>query len=88
MKRLVVLCDGTGQSTHRGPESAFPTNVKTFGDCLAQTDSKTGQPVPQIIYYQSGVGTSEATWATDTLAGTTIYPHSTFIISWLLVGAV
>jgi len=59
MKRLIVLCDGTGQSSYRG-EGSFPTNVKTLGDCLAQTYLVPGDDDkhPQVIYYQSGVGTS------------------------------
>ncbi|KAF8441143.1 hypothetical protein BGX38DRAFT_1331974 [Terfezia claveryi] len=61
MKRLIVLCDGTGQSSHRG-ESSFPSNVKTLGDCLAQTYTVPGDDDkhPQVIYYQSGVGTSSS----------------------------
>lgn len=79
MKRLIVLCDGTGQSSHRGDKGGFPTNVKTFGDCLTQTiQEKKGPPrtqeVSQIIYYQSGVGTSDALAVSDWLSGTTDPP--------------
>ena len=49
-KRLIVGCDGTGQSSMRGP-AAIPTNVTRL--CSALQGSAT-----QIIFYQSGVGTA------------------------------
>lgn len=70
MKRLIVLCDGTGQSSYRGSDGQYPTNVKNFSDCLAQTYTVGDSPEehPQIIYYQSGVGTSTVLGVTKNLA--------------------
>lgn len=69
MKRLIVLCDGTGQSSYRG-EGSFPSNVKTLGDCLAQTYTIPGDDDnhPQVVYYQSGVGTGSAALSVQYLA--------------------
>lgn len=71
MKRLIVLCDGTGQSSYRTDcEGAFPTNMKNFGDCLEQAyTAPDGNTVQQIIYYQSGIGTSTVSQASKALAG-------------------
>ena len=90
MKRLIVLCDGTGNSATRG-SADLATNVKRLADTLepdfytdeyydcnehanhSDSSSPLQEPVcprcprcprtkqtkrPQIIFYQSGVGTS------------------------------
>lgn len=66
MKRLIVLCDGTGQSSYRG-NGSFPSNVKILGDCLAQEYTVPGDDDkhPQIIYYQSGVATASSLGIAD-----------------------
>lgn len=53
MKRIIVLCDGTGQSASRGDESVS-TNVNRIGHALSHKS-----PVQQLIYYQSGIGTED-----------------------------
>jgi uncharacterized protein (DUF2235 family) len=53
MKRIIVLCDGTGQSASRGDESVS-TNVNRIGHALSHKG-----PVQQLIYYQSGIGTED-----------------------------
>lgn len=60
-KRLIICCDGTGQSSLRGP-AAMPTNVTRF--CAALK----GEAI-QIIYYQSGVGTATIGQMYATVAG-------------------
>lgn len=56
MKRIIVLCDGTGQSASRG-ELAVPTNVHRFGQALLNDPQKIG--TDQVVFYQSGVGTAD-----------------------------
>jgi len=72
IKHLIVLCDGTGQSSSRaGAESDFPTNVKNFSDCLLQCYKKErkgkNREVEQITYYQSGIGTSSVSKVSEAL---------------------
>lgn len=55
MKRIIVACDGTGQSASRGAWSTA-TNVNRI--CHALLNSTTA-PVQQIVFYQSGVGTQD-----------------------------
>ena len=57
MKRLVVCCDGTWNSADQQREGvACPTNVVR----LAYRVAKRAGPVPQIVYYDQGVGTGNA----------------------------
>lgn len=55
MKRIIVACDGTGQSASRG-DWAVSTNVNRF--CHALLNSPTS-PIQQIVFYQSGIGTQD-----------------------------
>jgi uncharacterized protein (DUF2235 family) len=50
MKRLVVCCDGTWQSL----DNRYPTNVLKIAQAITQSD---GDGVPQVVFYDSGVGT-------------------------------
>lgn len=52
MKRIIVACDGTGQSANRGDYSVS-TNINRICHAL-----KIDGPVQQLVYYQSGIGTS------------------------------
>ncbi|KAH9473234.1 hypothetical protein Pst134EA_000307 [Puccinia striiformis f. sp. tritici] len=57
-KRLIICCDGTwsnGLST--APSSA--TNVLKLARCICPQDSRTFPPIPQVVFYQSGLGTTE-----------------------------
>lgn len=57
-KRLIVLCDGTWQNSVSGERFSYPTNVTRFSRALSQFGvNEDKQKVPQIIYYQPGVGT-------------------------------
>jgi uncharacterized protein (DUF2235 family) len=53
MKRIIILCDGTGQSANRG-ESSVSSNVNRFAHALDNNG-----PVQQLVFYQSGVGTQD-----------------------------
>ncbi|EXJ89722.1 hypothetical protein A1O3_02789 [Capronia epimyces CBS 606.96] len=69
-KRLIVLCDGTWQNSLSGEAFSYPTNVTRFSRALSQFGDRDGQKVPQIIYYQPGVGTGNLT---DKLTGVGVY---------------
>jgi uncharacterized protein (DUF2235 family) len=54
MKRLVLCCDGTWNRADQERDGApCPTNVVKFAYRIAKRDAD----VPQIIYYDQGVGT-------------------------------
>ncbi|EXJ95603.1 hypothetical protein A1O1_00725 [Capronia coronata CBS 617.96] len=58
-KRLIVLCDGTWQNSTSGETGSYPSNVTRFSRALSQIGDKDGQNVPQMIFYQPGVGTGD-----------------------------
>ena len=71
-KRLIVCCDGTweaGDHVKKG-DSSYQTNITRMCHALAD-DGKTddGRMIPQIIYYQSGVGSSAPTALGRMIAG-------------------
>ena len=62
-KRLIVCCDGTGQSATDG-SPAVPTNVTRFARALMTSLivppylDDPAQEIPQIVLYQTGIGTA------------------------------
>ncbi|PKX89220.1 T6SS phospholipase effector Tle1-like catalytic domain-containing protein [Aspergillus novofumigatus IBT 16806] len=61
-KRLIVCCDGTWQDS-LADEAQPPSNLTRFSRALSRlaiVDGEDGQQheIPQIVYYQKGVGTS------------------------------
>jgi uncharacterized protein (DUF2235 family) len=73
-KRLVVCCDGTWFASDKGTQN-LPSNVARIGRLIAtEGTSQTNEPgktvrVPQIVYYQSGVGTGNLTWLDKRIQG-------------------
>jgi uncharacterized protein (DUF2235 family) len=53
-KRLIVCCDGTWNDADSAGEF---TNVVRIARAVLPTDLRGGRETPQIVYYQSGVGT-------------------------------
>jgi uncharacterized protein (DUF2235 family) len=53
MKKIIIACDGTWNS----PDSPSPTNVIKIACRIAKRD---GAGVPQIVFYDQGVGTGNA----------------------------
>ena len=79
-KRLIVCCDGTGQSSSTGHQ-AIPTNVARLVKALktsklhnkhaehGKLNSVDGvEEVPQIVLYQTGIGADGVTKISKTLA--------------------
>ena len=92
-KRLIVCCDGTWFASDKGGKN-LPSNVARIGRLIASEGfaetSPAGQPsnviqVPQIIYYQSGVGTGDLTWLDKRVQGACILMSKLFETLTLLM---
>ena len=62
-KRLIMCCDGTWNDADSAAEF---TNVVRIARAIKPIDTRSSPAIPQIVYYHSGVGTSDAF---DRLAG-------------------
>ncbi|CAG7850078.1 SubName: Full=Uncharacterized protein {ECO:0000313/EMBL:CCA75652.1} [Serendipita indica DSM 11827] len=65
-KRLIVCCDGTGQSSNSGVNTV-PTNVTRFARAIdtssyMKKDAGNVQEIPQVVLYQAGVGTEQVSF--------------------------
>ena len=56
-KRLIVCCDGTWNDADSAAEF---TNVVRIARAIKPIDTRSSPAIPQIVYYHSGVGTSDA----------------------------
>ncbi|KAH9465067.1 hypothetical protein Pst134EB_004555 [Puccinia striiformis f. sp. tritici] len=57
-KRLIICCDGTWKNgLSSAPSSA--TNVLKLSRCIYPEDRRTFPPIPQVVFYQSGLGTTD-----------------------------
>lgn len=57
-KRLIICCDGTwNNGLNSDPDQV--TNVLKLARCIFPEDRRTFPPVPQLVYYQAGIGTTE-----------------------------
>jgi len=72
-KRLIVCCDGTweaGDHASKGDDSSYQTNITRMCHALADDGyQQDGTRIPQIIYYQSGVGANIPTAVGRAFAG-------------------
>ncbi|KAH7883544.1 hypothetical protein F5I97DRAFT_1893739 [Phlebopus sp. FC_14] len=57
-KRIIVCCDGTWQDGVIVKERWKYTNVLKLSRALEHVDQRSSIPVPQIVFYQTGVGSS------------------------------
>ena len=55
-KRVVVCCDGTWNDSDNGTDY---TNVARLAWSVRPTDTRDGNDIAQIVFYQSGVGTED-----------------------------
>ncbi|KAF5133203.1 hypothetical protein E5D57_003826 [Metarhizium anisopliae] len=61
-KRLIVCCDGTFNGVDKGTDD-YSSNVARLCRVISNIGiSKTGEKIPQVVYYQSGVGTGSLTY--------------------------
>ena len=56
-KRLIVCCDGTWNDADSAAEF---TNVVRIARAIKPIDARSSPAISQIVYYHSGVGTSDA----------------------------
>ncbi|KAI6047671.1 hypothetical protein EDC04DRAFT_11000 [Pisolithus marmoratus] len=57
-KRIIVCCDGTWQDGIIVKERWKYTNILKLSRALNHVDMRGGVPVPQIVFYQNGIGSS------------------------------
>ncbi|KAI0815026.1 hypothetical protein BC629DRAFT_1579622 [Irpex lacteus] len=57
IKRIIVCCDGTWQDGLVAKERWKYTNVLRLARAINHTDERYSPHVPQVVFYQSGVGT-------------------------------
>ncbi|TWU72260.1 hypothetical protein ED733_001839 [Metarhizium rileyi] len=61
-KRLIVCCDGTFNSADKGTDG-YSSNVARLSRVLSNFGTTSnGEKIPQVVYYQSGVGTGSLTY--------------------------
>ncbi|KAI0967915.1 peptidoglycan binding domain-containing protein [Xylaria arbuscula] len=60
-KRLVVCCDGTFSGVDKGDDQ-YSSNVARLSRTISKVGiTPEGEKIPQVVYYQSGVGTGSLT---------------------------
>ncbi|KAF8350102.1 hypothetical protein F5887DRAFT_943819 [Amanita rubescens] len=62
MKRIIVLCDGTWQDGLAQKCTQY-TNIMRLARSIHYKDNRHELPVPQIVYYLSGVGSGNSTYS-------------------------
>ena len=69
-KRLIVCCDGTWKDSDGKPD--WPSNVTRIARCIKTVgyDKIGKKEIPQITYYQSGVGVEQG-WFSSVIGGAT-----------------
>ncbi|KAF6766186.1 hypothetical protein DFP72DRAFT_865847 [Ephemerocybe angulata] len=58
-KRIVVCCDGTWQDGISELHRSRYTNVLRLARTIHHEDERFQPPIPQVVYYQSGIGTEK-----------------------------
>ncbi|KAI1126239.1 peptidoglycan binding domain-containing protein [Nemania abortiva] len=68
-KRLIVCCDGTFSGVDKGDDQ-YSSNVARLSRTISKVGiTSDGEKVPQVVYYQSGVGTGSLTVINKTRQG-------------------
>lgn len=71
-KRLIVCCDGTFTASNTGRETN-PSNISLLSRTIANVGIDPNDPqhekMPQVVFYQSGVGTGPMSLATKVMQG-------------------
>jgi hypothetical protein len=69
-KRLIVCCDGTFSGVDKGTDD-YSSNVGRLSRAISRVGvTESGEKIPQIVYYQSGVGTGSLTYIDKQRQGT------------------
>lgn len=72
-KRLIVACDGTYTASNTG-RNTNASNISLLSRTLANVgfdeDDPKHTPIPQVVFYQSGIGTGAMSLASKGMQGT------------------
>ncbi|KAJ7071072.1 hypothetical protein C8F01DRAFT_413906 [Mycena amicta] len=73
MKRIIVCCDGTWQDGVSTADRQSYTNILRIARTINHEDTRFDPPIPQIVYYQSGIGSGKGpdSWFNEYIIGTT-----------------
>ncbi|KAJ3790950.1 hypothetical protein GGU10DRAFT_339118 [Lentinula aff. detonsa] len=69
-KRIIICCDGTWQDGITTQNRLSYTNVLRIARTIEHEDFRVEPPIPQIVFYQSGIGSADnlyAEYVEDTL---------------------
>lgn len=69
-KRIILCCDGTWQDGISEVHRSRYTNVLRLARTIHHEDVRYQPPIPQIVYYQSGIGTEKNLYS-EYIQGTT-----------------
>ncbi|KAG9095087.1 hypothetical protein FS749_011123 [Ceratobasidium sp. UAMH 11750] len=58
-KRIIVCCDGTWQDGIINRQTWMYSNVLKLARCLNHDDERYDPPIPQIVFYQAGIGSEQ-----------------------------
>ncbi|KAG8735798.1 hypothetical protein FRC10_010150 [Ceratobasidium sp. 414] len=58
-KRIIVCCDGTWQDGIISRQAWMYSNVLKLARCLNHDDERYDPPIPQIVFYQAGIGSEQ-----------------------------
>ncbi|KDQ63600.1 hypothetical protein JAAARDRAFT_29622 [Jaapia argillacea MUCL 33604] len=62
-KRLIVCCDGTWQDGMTMNKTWKYTNILRLARTINHEDDRFNPPIPQIVFYQSGIGSEQNFWS-------------------------
>lgn len=71
-KRLIVACDGTYTASNTGRDtnaSNISLLTRTIADLGFDGDDPKHAPIPQVVFYQSGIGTGVMSLASRAIQG-------------------
>ncbi|KAI5458851.1 peptidoglycan binding domain-containing protein [Mariannaea sp. PMI_226] len=68
-KRLIVCCDGTFSGVDKGTKD-YSSNVARLSRVISRVGATKDEEIPQVVYYQSGVGTGSLTYIDKKRQGT------------------
>ncbi|KAF8749478.1 Amino acid permease, partial [Rhizoctonia solani] len=58
-KRIIVCCDGTWQDGILRSQTWMYSNVLKLARCINHEDMRYDPPIPQIVFYQAGIGSEQ-----------------------------
>ncbi|KAF7310874.1 DUF2235 domain-containing protein [Mycena chlorophos] len=70
IKRIIVCCDGTWEDGVTMTNRQSYTNILRLARTMNHEDTRFNPPIPQIVFYQSGIG-SEKDWYSEYVVGIT-----------------